>query len=116
MGPKKSLDGAESGICAEDGEPRGTALLLAYEFEGLLDGGVVNNRAELARRCGISRARVTQIMNLLKLPERVRSYLSALPEQQQTLYSERRLRPILAARDQEAQIGAFHKLAKEVEA
>ena len=33
----------------------------------MIDSGVVKNQAELARKLGISRARVTQILNLLKL-------------------------------------------------
>ncbi|MBN1608491.1 MAG: hypothetical protein JW940_17800, partial [Polyangiaceae bacterium] len=40
----------------------------AVEFQGLLDAGRVENRAELARRYGITRARVTQTLNLLNLP------------------------------------------------
>jgi len=33
----------------------------------MIDSGKVKNQAELARKLGISRARVTQILNLLKL-------------------------------------------------
>ena len=38
----------------------------AREFQRLLDSGEVRNRAELARRLGISRARVTQVMGDLQ--------------------------------------------------
>ena len=44
-------------------------LLLAYEFQELLEAGLVNSRAEIARRYGLSRARVTQVMSLLHLPD-----------------------------------------------
>ena len=70
-------------------------MLRAYEFEQLLEEGVVNNRTEIARRYGLSRARATQIMNLLKLPQEIREYVMALPPQKQTNYSGRRLRNIL---------------------
>jgi hypothetical protein len=42
---------------------------LALEFQRLLDERVVNSRAEIARRHGLSRARVTQVLNLLGLPQ-----------------------------------------------
>ena len=37
------------------------------------------NLAEIARRYGLSRARVTQIMNLLDLPDEIQEYVMALP-------------------------------------
>jgi len=40
---------------------------LAREWQEALDRGKYTSRAELARKKGISRARVTQILNLLKL-------------------------------------------------
>lgn len=53
---------------APSGVPRITRLLaLAVKFEGLLQLGVVKDYAELARLGQVSRARVTQIMNLLSL-------------------------------------------------
>ena len=33
----------------------------------MIDNGQVNNQSDIARKLGISRARVTQILNLLKL-------------------------------------------------
>jgi hypothetical protein len=50
--------------------PRGvrgapTALKRAVEWQRQLDSGQVRSRAEIARREGLTRARVTQIMNLL---------------------------------------------------
>ena len=48
--------------------PRITRLLaLALKFEGLLQQGAVKDYAELARLGQVSRARITQIMNLLSL-------------------------------------------------
>jgi len=42
-------------------------IYLAKEYKQMIDSGIVKNQAELARIKGISRARVTQILNLLKL-------------------------------------------------
>jgi DNA invertase Pin-like site-specific DNA recombinase len=51
-----------------NGVPRITRLLaLAVKFEGLLQQGVAQNYADLARLGRVSRARITQIMNLLSL-------------------------------------------------
>lgn len=48
--------------------PRAARLLaLAHKFQGLLDRGEVESMAELARVGRVSRARVTQIMDLLML-------------------------------------------------
>ena len=43
-------------------------LALAHKLQQAIDTGVVTDRAEVARRLGLTRARVTQIMNLLLLP------------------------------------------------
>ena len=47
-------------------------MILAIEMKILLDSGKVNSKAEIARKLGWTRARVTQITNLLKLTEEVR--------------------------------------------
>jgi hypothetical protein len=46
-------------------------LHIAKQFQQQLETGSVN-KAELARRHGMSRARVTQIMNLLNLESRIK--------------------------------------------
>jgi len=51
-----------------DDLPRLTRLLaLAHRWSGLIDEGVVSDYAEIAKMMGLSRARVTQIMDLLYL-------------------------------------------------
>jgi hypothetical protein len=42
-------------------------LTLAHRLQAMLDGGRAKNRADLAAKLGFSRARITQIMNLLWL-------------------------------------------------
>jgi len=41
-------------------------MRLALQYQELLDSGVVETRADLARHIGVSRARVTQVLNRLK--------------------------------------------------
>ena len=89
-------------------------LLLAYEFQELLEAGVVNNRAEIARHCGLSRARVTQVMSLLQLPDDIQEYVMALPTEMQRSYSGRRLQGVAGIRDEAAQGKAFEDLVKKV--
>jgi hypothetical protein len=42
-------------------------LALAHHWQGLIRSGAVSDQADLARLVGVSRARVTQVMNLLWL-------------------------------------------------
>jgi hypothetical protein len=56
-----------------DPVPRISRLIaLAIHLDGLIRAGVVRDYADLARLGGVSRARITQIMNLLNLPARKR--------------------------------------------
>ena len=51
------------------------------------------NRADLARKLGLSRARVTQILNLLKLPEGIILEIEAMGDYwSRQLVTERQLR------------------------
>ena len=71
---------------------------------------MVNNRAEIARRYGLSRARLTQVMSLLRLPDGIQQYVIALPAQGLRLYSGLRLRNIVALANEQAQVDAFEEL------
>jgi hypothetical protein len=46
-------------------------IYLAKEYKKMIDSGKVKDQAELAKIKGISRARVTQILNLLKLDKSI---------------------------------------------
>ena len=75
--------------------------------------GRVNTQAALARKLGISKARLTQIMNLLKLAPEIKSYLKKLDDQQLLhFFNEKRLRPIVSIQDEKIQIIEFNKLKK----
>jgi hypothetical protein len=55
-------------------------LQMAMEWQRQLDAGEVETRAEIARRGGITRARVTQIMAMLRLPPETQEHILAMPE------------------------------------
>ncbi len=91
-------------------------LILAHEFQKLLDHGVLNTRADIARRHNISQARVTQVMNLLRLPHSIRASLMALPEEEQRQYAERRLRRTARRANRETAVRALAALSRSPEA
>jgi len=53
-------------------------IYLAKEYKKMIDSGEVKSQAELARLKDISRARVTQILNLLKLNSNIIQELEKL--------------------------------------
>ncbi|WP_197534915.1 hypothetical protein [Symmachiella dynata] len=88
-------------------------MALAVRFEGLLNDGVVANQAELATLGHVSRARVTQIMNLLNLAPDIQEELLFLPpvEQGKDTLTERDLRAIVAVADWRKQRRKWKKIA-----
>ena len=82
-------------------------IFLAREWRRVLDEGKFSSLAELSRDLKVSRARVTQILNLLKLAPNVVEMISSLGDPLRSpIISERRLRPLLAlnADQQKAQV------------
>jgi type IV secretory pathway VirB4 component len=69
---------------------------LAKEYKYMIKSGEVKNQADLARKKGISRARVTQIMNLLKNDEDVLDKLEQIGDPlDKKIISERQLRKMI---------------------
>lgn len=59
----------------------------------MLEEGEVGSLSDIAKKERLTRARVTQIMNLLKLPEEIQELLAGLEDRREIRkYSERRLR------------------------
>ncbi len=82
--------------------PRVARLMaLAIRFNELIAAGEVRDYADLARLGHVSRARVTQIMNLLNLAPDIQEAILFLPETPQGTdpITERHLRPIAAEAD-----------------
>jgi ParB-like chromosome segregation protein Spo0J len=76
----------------------------------MIDNGKVASRAELARRLGVSRARVTQMLQLLTLSPNIIDAIVQLGDPLPTpTVTERNLRP-LARLDQRQQIRRFKRL------
>jgi len=82
--------------------PRVSRLMaLAIRFNKLIGDGAVADQAELARLGHVSRARMTQIMNLLNLAPDIQEQILFLSrvEQGHAPVIERDLRPIAAVTD-----------------
>lgn len=71
-------------------------MALAIRLEDLLESGQVRDQAELARLGHVTRARLTQILNLLYLAPEIREQILGLPETKEgrDAVFERELRPI----------------------
>lgn len=89
-------------------------MALAIRFDQLLHDGVVKDQAEMARLGHVSRARLTQIMNLLSLAPDIQEELLSLAEAslERTRITERHLRPLAAVGKWEAQRCAWKKLMR----
>jgi hypothetical protein len=70
---------AGKGTAAPEKVPRVARLLaLAHKFQGTLDRGEVKSMAELARLGRVSRARITQVMDLLMLAPEIQEEILQL--------------------------------------
>ncbi|NIA16123.1 MAG: hypothetical protein GWP08_18840 [Nitrospiraceae bacterium] len=86
--------------------PRVTKLMaLAIRFEHLLASGAVRDQTELAELGHVTRARVTQIMNLLHLAPDIQEAILHLPRvtEGRAPIAERHLRAIAAEVDWQKQ-------------
>ena len=78
--------------------------------------GIFYTKAGLARKLRISKARMTQIMNLLKLAPEIREYLKDLNDPSPLIYfNEKRLRPIAGINDKQKQLAKFADLKRKFE-
>ena len=92
--------------------PRVVELLRkAIEWQALLESGDVANQAAIARQEGITRARVTQVMGLLRLAPEIQEHVLSLPDMaRRPAITERALRPIAQLDQAGLQLGAFEQL------
>ncbi len=69
-------------------------IYLAKEYKQMIDNGQVKNQSELARKLGISRVRIHQILSLLKLDSVIIQELERLGDPLRSkIITERTLRP-----------------------
>ena len=76
--------------------PRVVELLRkALEWQALLESGEASSQAEVARREGLTRARVTQVIGMLRLAPEIQEHILSMPEMiGRPAISERALRSI----------------------
>jgi hypothetical protein len=87
-------------------------LRKAMEWQRQLDAGEVDTRADIARREGITRARVTQIVAMLRLAPEIQEHILATPESVgRPPISERALRHIARNEDPKQQLAEFRCLS-----
>lgn len=89
-------------------------LKLAESFQYKLDAGEVATRAALARQYGLTRARITQLLDLLKLDPSILNYVRNLPAgTPERMVTERTLRRLVRLsresqlRDAEKHVAGF---------
>jgi len=83
----------------------------ALRLKALLDGPPKCTKAMLARMLGITRARVSQLTGLLRLPQPIQDYVHGLGRVHGRVdITERELRPIAALRSSRRQMQAFQDL------
>jgi hypothetical protein len=77
-------------------------IYLAREYKQMIDNGQVKNQSDLARKLGISRVRIHQILSLLKLDSLIIQELERLGDSfKSKIISERMLRPYVNKSPQE---------------
>ena len=75
----------------------------------------LKTRADLAREMGVSRVRITQVMNLLRLASEVQKRLLRIEDQKAIrFFSEHRLRPLIQIEDPERQVREFEEMLAQI--
>lgn len=95
--------------------PRVSRLMaLAIRFDQLIRDGALADQADLARLGHVTRARLTQIMNLLSLAPDIQEAILFLPatERGREAITERDVRPIAALADWRMQRKTWGKLTQ----
>ena len=106
-----------------DATPLGTVprisrlMALAIRFERLIQSGEIRDQAQIARLCHVSRARVTQVMNLLFLAPDIQEEILFLPRTTagRDPIREIMLRPIAGVRNWKSQRKMWGYLKGEAE-
>ena len=88
---------------------------IALQYAAVLKDPSVTSKAEVARRFGVSRARVCQVLKLLALDERILEFLKATNRAAEPAQvTERKLRPIAVVRDRKQQVRMFNDLINQL--
>jgi len=106
FGIEASMDWLRESIDPDRQKP-GNPIKQALAMHQLLGTPCIRSRADIAKHLGISRARVTQTLNLLKLAPEIQQHMLELPDEETTFFTERRLRPLTKISPGNAQLEAF---------
>ena len=93
--------------------PRVARLLaLAHRIDEMVRAGELDDLADAARRLGLSRARVSQITNLLLLAPEIQTEILDLPNitHGRDPFSERQLRNVVAEADWNRQLDRWREI------
>jgi DNA-directed RNA polymerase sigma subunit (sigma70/sigma32) len=91
-------------------------LMEAKRYQNLLNYPLINNQSDIARDLGITRARVSQVMSLLKLAPKIQKTLLDFKDQKMIRYfTEHRLRFLLTIDNSNQQVKKFKKMMNEVQ-
>jgi hypothetical protein len=86
-------------------------LRKAIEWQGLLESGKIANQADIARREGITRSRVIQVMGMLRLAPEIQEQILSLPDSARRFaVTERILHRIETIPDYRVQLLGYDKL------
>ena len=86
------------------------SIVLAYQIEQAVRDGRARNYAEVAKQIGMTRARVSQIMRLLRLPPAFIETLLLTDTMHILRLTERQLRPIVAISEPINQLDEVERL------
>jgi hypothetical protein len=91
-------------------------MALAIKFDALIRQGVGRDYADLARLGHVSRARITQIMNLLNLAPDIQEEILRFEgaNKQTEAFPERKVRALTTLVDWQAQRGLWRKLNEKL--
>ena len=82
----------------------------AIEWQALLESGKIASQADIARQEGITRARVTQVISMLRLAPEIQQRILAFRETfHRPAITERALRPITAIEGRGEQLREFQR-------
>ena len=91
-------------------------LARAREWRRMIDAGEVKNGADLAQRYGVSRARVSQLMSLLRLAPEILAYIDRLDGTEGCFHlASRGFRDIAVLDDHTQQLARFRDLVEAQE-
>jgi len=90
------------------------AVVQALRYQACLDSVPGRTRAEVALMFGVSRARVTQYLSILKLPSPITTYIAESTDPDVIRYfTERRLRQLVSFGDDGQAIQRFREMLQE---